>query len=181
MRIRAVLSAKPNVAHKLLAKLESMGLLKAVITQNVDGLHKRAGSVNVIELHGNILKVKCINASCNYASTLNATPSRLPPTCPKCGSLLRPGVVWFGEQVPSRAWMRALIEAETCDVMLVIGTSGVVMPAAMLPVLAKKRGAKIIEVNPESTALSSIADVKLRMKAGEFAREVARLLNIPLD
>lgn len=180
MRMRAMREAKPNLAHLLLAELESRGLLKAVITQNVDGLHRRAGSRNVVELHGNVWRVRCSNAACEYSASLSEPPSELPPLCPKCGNPLRPAVVWFGEPIPAHTWARAVLEAETADTMLVIGTSAVVMPAGMLPLLVKRNGGRIIEVNPEETRISSIADVVLRLRAVEFARRVAAIMGLRL-
>jgi len=175
-----VFSAKPGPTHIALAKLEEVGVIKCVITQNVDGLHQLAGSRNVIELHGSIRRVRC--TKCAYRAALSSPVDVVPPRCPVCGSLLRPDVVWFGEQLPAEEWSRALEEASRCDLMLVLGTSGVVYPAAYLPYVAKSRGAKVVEVNVEETPLSHIADVSIRAPAGEvMSRVVERVLGYALE
>ena len=169
-RMEIIHRASPNLAHIALARFEREGLIKAVITQNVDGLHQRAGSKRVLELHGNIWRARCI--SCGYRKKFSRPPTELPPMCPSCGSLLRPDVVFFGEPLPRNVWAEAAMEAMKSDLMLVIGTSGVVMPAAMLPNMAKQRGATIVEINPEPGAMSPIADLSIRKKAGEFFKEL---------
>jgi len=173
MRIRKMKDAKPNKAHLALAELEKMGILKAVITQNIDDLHRRAGSENVIELHGNIYRVKC--TSCDYRENLKES-GRLDefldegelPGCPKCGSLLRPDVVWFGEPLPEQALDEAFNLARRADLCLVIGTSAQVFPAAYIPMLVKDEGGRIIEINPDNTGITYLADIILRGKAGEI-------------
>ena len=175
-RQELIARAKPNPAHLALAELERLGVIEAVITQNVDGLHQRAGSRRVIELHGNIWRIRC--TSCGYEETISEPVREVPPRCPRCGSLMRPGVVWFGEPLPSDAWAEAVELAETSDAMLVVGTSGVVYPAAMLPMIAKRAGATIIEVNPEDTAITQIADVAIRGKAGEVLPKIAELVQL---
>ncbi len=168
---------EPNEAHKLIAKLEELYPEFVLITQNVDGLHKKAGSKNVLELHGNIWRVKCTN--CPYKEENKTVPLKeIPPKCPECGNLLRPDVVWFGEPLDTDILDEAIFHSETCEVMLVIGTSAVVQPAASLPLLAKNKGAKIIEVNPEETPLTSIADWSIRAKAVEFAQALKKHLEI---
>ncbi len=166
--------AKPNEAHKVLAKLENLYDFW-VITQNIDGLHSRAGSKNVVELHGNIWRVKCIECGIKYYN-YDAPLREIPPRCKKCGGLLRPDVVWFGEPVYDVD--RAYKLAESCDVMLVIGTSAQVYPAAYLPRLAWSRGAKIVEINPQETPVSRYADFVIRGRAtkalGEIYRELLR-------
>jgi NAD-dependent deacetylase len=151
-RMAVIHKAKPNTAHIALALLEKKGYIKSVITQNVDGLHQRAGSNRVIELHGNIWRARC--TSCPYKIDLSAPPEEIPPKCPSCGCLLRPDVVWFGEPIPSRSWMDALNESEKCELMLVIGASMLVMPAANIPLIAYQNNSKIIEINPDQTFLS---------------------------
>ncbi len=175
-RMELIRRAEPNPAHIVLAEMEKSGLLKALITQNVDGLHQRAGSRNVIELHGNIWRVRC--TGCGRVKTLTKPPERIPPLCEACGGLLRPDVVWFGEPLPPAEWEKALAEASFSDVMLVIGTSGVVMPAGMLPWMVKEHGGSVIEINPEYTAISEIADVKISMKAGEAMRRLGEALGL---
>lgn len=172
MRMRLMKEAKPNRAHLALAELEKMGLLKAVITQNIDNLHREAGNKNVVELHGNIYRVKC--TSCAYRENL-LDSGRLEefleeeglPKCPECGSLLRPDVVWFGEPLPQEALQKAFKLAERADVCLVIGTSGQVFPAAYVPYIVKENGGYVIEINPRESGITPIADIFLKGFAGE--------------
>ncbi len=137
---------KPNQAHFALAELEKMGLLRHVITQNIDGLHKKAGSQNVAEIHGSLRECYCLQ--CNKEFLAPHVPDGMPPYC-ECGGVLKPNTVLFGEQLPEGALETAYRESATCKIMLVIGTSAVVQPAASLPVLAQQKGAKIVEVNIE--------------------------------
>ncbi len=163
-RIEMVLRAKPNPGHYALAELERMGLLRCVITQNVDGLHQRAGSRCVVELHGNILRARCTR--CGYRVEWSEAPRDIPPRCPRCGSLLRPDVVWFGEPIPEEAWREALRYTMEARVFMVVGTSGVVYPAALLPRLARERGVPIIEVNVQPSALTEeVTDIFLEGRA----------------
>ena len=156
-RRQLVRQAQPNPAHEALAELERLVEAFLLATQNVDGLHQRAGSRNVVELHGNILRNDCTR--CDWTGPVDE--ELLPPHCPRCGSLVRPGVVWFGEPLPAEPLRRAQGAALECDVCLVVGTSAVVEPAASLPRMAKMRGALLIEVNPEPTPLTPRADVVL--------------------
>ncbi len=166
---------EPNEGHRLLARLEEIVPDFWLITQNIDGLHQLAGSRRVIELHGNIWRERC--TSCSYKRENRRVPlDELPPRCPECGSLLRPDVVWFGEALPAEALEAAIHHSESCDVMLVIGTSAVVQPAASLPVMAKRAGAYLVEVNPESTPITHICHMSLRMSAVEFARALQEWL-----
>ncbi|NPA47930.1 MAG: NAD-dependent deacylase [Thermococci archaeon] len=171
-RMEMVLNARPNPAHRALAELERMGILRAVITQNVDDLHREAGSRNVVELHGNIFRVRC--TSCPYREDLKESgragefvEETDVPRCPECGSLLRPDVVWFGEALREETIGKAFHLAQEADLMLVVGTSGVVYPAAYLPRVVKEHGGRIIEVNVEESAITPIADVFVQGKAGE--------------
>ncbi|AEA13020.1 NAD-dependent deacetylase [Thermoproteus uzoniensis 768-20] len=177
-RQELIYNAAPNPAHLALAELESLGVLKAVITQNVDGLHKRAGSRRVVELHGNIWRARC--TSCGRELPIEKPVDEIPPRCPHCGGLLRPAVVWFGEPLPRDAWEEALLLASSADFMLVVGTSGVVYPAAYIPRIAKRNGAVVAVVDPGETALDDIADFKIRGRAAEIlprlAAEVRRCL-----
>jgi len=158
-------SAEPNLGHKSLARLEEMGFLKSIITQNVDGLHQAGGSKKVIEFHGSNAFVLCMECGKKYNSK-EISCETLPPKC-ACGGILRPDVVFFGEQIPPKALSESFSEARSCDVMLVIGTSALVTPAADIPVAAKENGAKIIEINPERTPLSiDIADITIEASAG---------------
>lgn len=170
------LAAQPNPAHLALATLERR--LRArnadftLLTQNVDGLHRRAGSTNLHELHGSILSWRCTVT----ARSIDPPPTpfeRFPPPSPfDPAGLLRPNVVWFGEMLPEDALIAADEAARTCDVMLVVGTAAEVFPAAGFIELAARHGARVIEVNPEATAFSRFADAKLRGKAGELLPEM---------
>jgi len=162
-RRERVLQAQPNPAHLAIAALAKRKTV-TVVTQNVDGLHQRAGSEGVIELHGNLFVDKWLGG-CGKCDVATAEPGR-PPRCATCGAMLRPGVVWFGEQLPLVANYRAEEAANTCDVCLVVGTSGMVYPAAGLPGLAKDHGAKVIVVNPEPSALDGTADLVIHQPAG---------------
>ena len=130
-----------------------------VLTQNIDGLHQRAGSTNVLELHGSIVRIKC--TVCNYIDTISDEFDKLPPLC-KCGNILRPDVVWFGEALPQKVWENAIVHASTCDTMIIAGTSLVVSPANTLPIYAKQNNATLIEVNPEETVMSKEMDLSIR-------------------
>jgi NAD-dependent deacetylase len=163
-RRRKLAEVAPNPGHLALAELERRKSRFALITQNVDGLHQKAGSVNVIPVHGDIWVSRCTRCSFSERSTEPLT--KLPPHC-GCGALLRPGVVWFGELLPVEEWQRAEKAAGTAEVFLVVGTSATVYPAAGLAALAMKSAAKVIEVNPEITPVSGEVDCSLRGFAGE--------------
>ncbi len=166
-RRRLVQQAQPNPAHKALAHLEQRIPDFTLITQNVDGLHQRAGSRRVIELHGNLMRTVCA-AHRHPVTQWDPVPEGEVPRCPQCGSLLRPDVVWFGEALPAEALEAATRAARQAEVMLVVGTSGLVYPAAALPSLAAAQGAYLVEVNPQETALSALMDAVLRGPAGEI-------------
>ncbi len=159
--IRDYDSYQPNKAHLALAELEKMNLVRHVITQNIDGLHKKAGSQNVTEIHGSLRETYCLQ--CGQEFIAPHVPEGLPPYC-ECGGVLKPNTVLFGEQLPQDALETAYHESATCKLMLVIGTSAVVQPAASLPVLAQQKGAKIVEVNIERTFPG--ADLVIEEKAG---------------
>jgi NAD-dependent deacetylase len=161
-----VLSAEPNAAHVALAELEQMGLLKSVITQNVDGLHQRGGSREVIEFHGSNQWLVCL-ACGNRREAASLSFEAIPPRCRQCNSILKPDVVFFGETIPWEAQTRSFEEAGTCDVVLVIGTSAVVYPAAGIPTIAKQNGAKVVEINMEPTPLTNrVSDYLIQGSAG---------------
>ena len=168
-----VREAKPNPGHEALVKLQNQFPRTTIITQNVDDLHEQAGSKNVIHLHGNIAQSKCFR-DCQGSPTIvdlaniDHDSADVPPRCPHCGNYLRPDVVWFGEMLPVGQLQRAMDAAMQCDVMLVVGTSGLVHPAASLPIHAYQNGATIIEVNPDQTPLSTIAAVRLVGPSGEL-------------
>jgi NAD-dependent deacetylase len=167
-----VAKALPNAGHAALVALEHRTPHFGLITQNVDGLHARAGSRNVIELHGNIMEDRC------FAEGRTLTPGDqlpgTPPRCAHCGAPVRPGVVWFGEALPSKALDEAQAEARSCDVFLSVGTSTVVEPAASLPFVALAAGAAVIEVNPTSTPLSAHATIVLSGAAGAVLPRLVR-------
>jgi NAD-dependent deacetylase len=144
--------AEPNPAHIALAKLEEMGLLSSIVTQNIDNLHQAAGSRRVIEFHGNSSKLLCMSCGRLYERKEIVLES-LPPRC-SCSGVLKPNVVFFGEAIPWKAHLEAQEEAGNCEVMLVVGTSAVVSPACDLPLIAKRAGATIVEVNLEETQLT---------------------------
>ena len=158
--------AQPNDCHKGLARLEALGKLQTVITQNIDGLHQMAGNTDVIEFHGTFAWQRCMDCS-THIETRRVNVSDIPPRC-HCGGILRPNAVFFGELIPQEALWRSRQVATDCDIMLVIGTSAMVHPAAMMPVLAKETGATVIEINPESTPLTGeISDYIIKGPAGE--------------
>ena len=161
-----IAKAQPNPGHAALAELEKRKPSFTLITQNVDGLHDRAGSRNVLKLHGDIWWVRCTACGREHKDERAPQPE-LPPRC-RCGGLLRPGVVWFGEPLPTRVWSEAEQATRSAELFLVIGTSAVVYPAAGLVWLAKSSGAKVIEINPEETGLSSEVDCSLRGRSGEL-------------
>jgi NAD-dependent deacetylase len=147
---------QPNAGHTALAEMEEMGLLRAVITQNIDGLHRKAGSRNVTEIHGSLREIFCMG--CGKEFLAPHVPDGTPPRC-ACGGVLKPNTVLFGEQLPPEALETAYREACTCRTMLVIGTSAVVQPAASLPAVARDHGAKLIEINVEK----AFPDVDIRI------------------
>lgn len=156
---------QPNAAHRTLVDMESRLEEFTLITQNVDGLHGLAGSRNMVELHGNIWRLRC-TAGCRAPWEDRAVPlAEMPPHCPSCGALARPDVVWFGEPLPGDALDRAFGAVRRCQVMLVIGTSALVHPAASLPLMALQRGAHVIEINPQPTPLSAVVAEAIRKPA----------------
>jgi NAD-dependent deacetylase len=175
---RAIDIAEPNKGHIAMAELEHMGRLAHVITQNIDNLHQRAGSRAITEIHGNRAKVRCMN--CGGRDRLEAISlDRLPPLCPECGGVLKNDTVMFGEPIPHDALEECYRQAALADLFLVIGTSAVVYPAADFPVMAKRRGAPLIEINPFETALSDIADIIIRAPAGVALPAIKELLLVP--
>lgn len=164
--------ASPNEGHKSLVALEEMGKLSTIITQNIDGLHQQAGSADVIEFHGNFAWQRCMTCDTLIPSA-KIDLTHLPPRC-DCGGLLRPDCVFFGEMIPEHSLSRSRSLASSCNVIIVVGTSAVVQPAAMIPVIAKNSGAVVIEVNPEPTPLtSSISDHYLKGTAGHVLKALS--------
>lgn len=157
-RRKNIFAAEPNLGHNAIAELEKF-VKVIVLTQNIDGLHQIAGSTEVLELHGSIIKIKC--TSCNFKNDISSEFIDMPPLC-KCGNILRPDVVWFGESLPQDIWQQAIIHASNCDVMIIVGTSLVVSPANTLPIYAKQNNAILIEINPEKTMMSLDMDLSIR-------------------
>jgi len=163
---RGVIGAcQPNTAHETLAEMESRLDDFILITQNIDGLHRLAGSRNVVELHGNIWRLRCTRGCRSPWEDRSVPLAEIPPHCPHCGALARPDVVWFGESLPAEALEAAFAAAQRCQVMLVVGTSAVVQPAASLPLVALQRGAYVVEINPQPTPLSDSMDQVLHEPA----------------
>lgn len=172
-------NARPNDAHNGLAGLEKLGILKTIITQNVDGLHQMAGNTDVIEFHGNFAWQRCMECN-NRCETTKIDIGQIPPRC-ECGGIFKPECIFFGEMIPPQCLQRSQMAASTCDTMLVIGTSAGVQPAAYIPIIAKQAGAKVIEINLERTPLSrEISDYIIMGRAGEVLKtltiEIERLL-----
>lgn len=157
-RRKNIFSAHPNNGHKAIAELEKFYDIP-VLTQNIDGLHQRAGSSKVSELHGSIIRIKC--TVCDFQDDITSSFQKFPPKC-KCGNILRPDVVWFGEPLPQDVWSNAIKESNLCDIMIIAGTSLVVSPANTLPIYAKQNNAILIEINPEETMMSNQMDVSIR-------------------
>ena len=175
-----VFEAEPNPAHTALAQLEELGRLTGIVTQNVDGLHQAAGSRVVVEFHGSARRLVC--ASCGrLAARHSLLWEEMPPRC-SCGGIVRPDVVLFEEPIPEREAMTAFALASECQVVLVVGTSAVVAPASHLPVLAKQRGAKVVEINLEPTPLSrNISDYKLMGSASQLLPLLVEAVKESLD
>ena len=160
-----LLSASPNPAHVALAELEKRGILKAIITQNVDSLHQRAGSTNVVEFHGHNRTLRCDSCGRRFPRE-SISLINLPPLC-SCDNALRPDLVFFGEPIPSDAYRRSLAAAQKCDFMLVVGTSASVAPASRLPQVAKQNGAFLLEINPKPSELTHhLTDFHIAEPAG---------------
>ncbi len=158
-------ACQPNAAHYTLAEMEPHFDDFLLITQNVDGLHRLAGSRNIVELHGNIWGLRCTRGCRpNWEDRTVPLPD-IPPRCPACGALARPDVVWFGESLRAETLETAFAAARRCQVMLVVGTSAVVQPAATLPLIALQSGAHVVEVNPQPTPLSATLDEVIREPA----------------
>jgi NAD-dependent deacetylase len=172
-RKKLIAEVEPNAGHYALADMEKLFQAFAVITQNIDNLHQRAGSTRVYELHGNIERNYCINCGRRYSSEELASATAA-PHCVACNGLIRPDVVWFGELLPVDQWEAADRAARGAHVFLSVGTSAIVYPAAGLPLTAREAGAYIVEINMETTPLSGVADETLIGKAGEI---LPRLVN----
>ncbi len=174
--LKAVMDrAAPNDGHKGLARLEALGILRTVITQNIDGLHQMAGNTDVIEFHGSFAWQRCMQCD-RRVETRTVDDTVLPPRC-SCGGVLRPDAVFFGEMIPPMALWRSQETTAACEVMLVIGTSAVVQPAAAMPLIAKENGAVVIEINPEPTPLTgAVSDLFIPGKAGAIMNRILAAL-----
>ena len=157
-RRKNIFQAKPNDGHFAIAELENF-VDVTVLTQNIDGLHQKAGSKRVLELHGSIIKIKC--TVCDFKTEITGEITEIPPKC-TCGNILRPDVVWFGEALNQEIWQNAMVLANQCDLMVIAGTSLVVSPANTLPIYAKQNNAFLIEVNPKDTEMSSQMDLTIK-------------------
>lgn len=161
--------ARPNKAHEVLARFQEKGALSAIITQNIDGLHQEAGAGKVLELHGNTRRILCLNCGLHYTmvSVFSMLSTRLPPKCTVCGGALKPDVVFFGESLPAAVLNEAVKETRACDLFWVVGSSLLVQPAAGLPAMAKRNGAKVVIINKDPTPLDMIADMVIHCGASE--------------
>ena len=156
-RKRVIAEVQPNPGHAALVRMEQLYPEFALITQNIDNLHRRAGNTRIYELHGNIERNYCIGCGKRYSNSEVLAQSGV-PRCTDCDKAVRPDVVWFGEQLPEDEWEHSVRAAQSADVFLSIGTSGIVYPAASLPQIAKRSGAYLVEINPEPTPLTDVTD-----------------------
>ncbi|MCZ2127005.1 MAG: NAD-dependent deacylase [Anaerolineales bacterium] len=176
-RREAAQNARPNAGHYALVELEKRVPQFTLVTQNVDGFHRAAGSQNVLELHGNIRRVRC--SVCGAFADAWTDDGANVPTCLQCGGLLRPDVIWFGESLPQAELQSAVEAARICHVFFSIGTSVVVQPAASLARAAQKEGAVLVEINAETTPLTQTADFAFRGKSGEILPRLIEALTLP--
>ncbi len=174
-RKRVIAEVEPNAGHRSLVQLEAMYPHWTIVTQNIDNLHRRAGSKNVVELHGNIERNSCLECG-TPATNEEVLRAGGVPRCQRCGGAIRPDVVWFGEMLPEDQWECAVRATESSDVFFSVGTSAVVYPAASLPLLAKRHGALLVEINPEPTPLTERADEFLQGQAGIVLPELVAAL-----
>lgn len=174
--------AKPNLAHQILAKWEKLNILEDVITQNIDNLHQESGSINVHEFHGTASSFVC--TKCNeHFKTSQIQLTIEPPICIKdnCRSLLKPNFIFFGEGIPRKAYQKSAFDSQSSDLFIVIGTTGEIMPASQIPIIAKNNGAKIIEVNTNSSNYTnSISDIFLQGKATAILSELDEIISTSL-
>jgi NAD-dependent deacetylase len=169
-------NVKPNIAHKILAKMEQRSFIESIITQNIDNLHQAAGSKHVYELHGNYKQLICMECNSEYDLSF-ADLNYLPPTCYVCKGILKPDIVFFNEPIPAYAKTKSYEEVNKADLMLIIGTHAEVLPAAEFPIIAKKNGAKIIEINIKKSHITdSTTDVFLKGKATEVLSKIGKYL-----
>ncbi len=174
-RQKIILQAKPNPGHYAIVEMEQYFERFLLLTQNVDNLHQRAGSKNVLELHGNIFRTRCLNCGKIEKSDIDSNDPL--PHC-SCGGMLRPDVVWFGESIPGNIWQEAIEFLSKADIALICGTSGVVWPAAAIPEMACTYGAKTIEINLEPTPITPIVDISLQFPAGKILPQLIEKLKL---
>lgn len=168
--------AKPNDAHRVLARMEKENLLKSIITQNIDNLHQEAGSTVVHEFHGNSKRLKCLKCLKIY-NAKEIDFKNIPPKCEIDNEILKPDFIFFGESISGNAYTNSFTDAERAEVCLIIGSTGEVMPASHVPKTAKQNGAVIIEINPEESMFTkNVSDIHLKGKAGDVLNEIAKYL-----
>ena len=175
-RKKVISEVQPNPGHFALAEMQNLIRDFTLVTQNVDNLHTRAGSRDVLELHGNITRSYCIRCRKPASEELLQKSEKAAPVCDYCGGLVRPDVVWFGEYLPAAAFEEAVDAAGRCDLFLCVGTSGIVYPAASIPMTAKEHGAFVLEINPEYTDLSSRVSETIIGKSGEILPLLVRIM-----
>ncbi len=175
-RLDQLEGASPNPGHRALAELASLCERFLLVTQNVDDLHEQAGSADVLHLHGSLFEFRCAACAAPYQLRAEERRADSPPACGLCGDLVRPDVVWFGESLPWDAVEEAAAASHRYEVMLVVGTSGLVYPASQLPLIARRAGATVIDVNPEPGPISAIADIFLQGKSGEILPALVRVV-----
>jgi NAD-dependent deacetylase len=176
-RRQLISEVSPNPGHYALRDMAQFFDRFTLITQNVDNLHQAAGSTGVLELHGNIYRNKCMQCGVAVDGDIEISPGVF-PTCARCGGKIRPDVVWFGESLPQDVMEEAFRRAERAEVFFSIGTSALVQPAASLPWVAKRHGATLVEINPEVTPVSDLADFRFAARSGELLPELVELLKI---
>jgi NAD-dependent deacetylase len=179
-RRQLISEVKPNPGHYALGEMEKLFADFTLITQNVDNLHRVAGSSRVLELHGNIYRNKCADCGLLLGTAMEIIPDNI-PRCETCGGKIRPDVVWFGEMLPGNILEEAFVKAEDAQAFFSIGTSALVHPAASLPLVAKRHGATLIEINPERTPLSELADYCFEAKSGEVLPQLVNRLKDKLE
>ena len=172
-RRKLIEQSQPNAAHYGIVKLATVAEKFDLITQNVDDLHERAGSKEVIHLHGNIFASRCF--ACGRPHERCLDDPNMPPRCLHCGGKVRPGVVWFGEDLPAPLWHKAKRAAASCSVFICVGTSGIVTPASTLPLIAAQNRAMVIDINPEYTEISRLARFSVRARAGDFFSQLLKV------
>lgn len=175
-RRQLIHNVQPNAGHYALVEMERRYASFTLVTQNVDNLHQRAGNKHVVEMHGNIMRNKCMLCERYYTAVLDLNPEKGVPLC-ECGGYIRPDVVWFGELIPEQSLIDTNESLENCDLMFSIGTSGIVYPAASFPGIGKRNGAYVVEVNIERTILSSEMDEVLLGPSGKILPELLELMS----